>query len=96
MSFTDQLPFTATDEHFKLRWNCRSPGEDLRCGFCGYKFKPGDKVRWLYTNDLKGAGGNPFVCSSCDKPNDILKEQWLKMCEEARTKYWFFTRREVY
>ena len=55
-------PFTVTQHQTKLNWG----GHDMRCGLCGHKFIAGDSARWQFTNDTKGAGGNPFVCIKCD------------------------------
>lgn len=82
MSFTDQKPFIATEEDINLNWGARPNGERFICGFCGYKFKVGDTVRWVFTNDTPGAGGNPFVCQSCDNPSrEILLNKRKKMFE---------------
>jgi len=36
----------------------------------------------MYTNDTKGAGGNPFVCKECDI--DDPKQKWIDLCKEYR------------
>lgn len=64
--FTHGKPFVATEADCEFRWRCKPPGEGFRCGLCGERFRPGDTVRWQFTNDVPGAGGNPMVCESCD------------------------------
>lgn len=51
----------ATKEHCNARWSCGRPGERFRCYFCGHKFVVGDEFRMVFTNDIKGAGGNPLT-----------------------------------
>ena len=75
MSFTDQKPRTATAKDLNTRWSGSPPGERFFCDFCGYKFKIGDYWRWVYTNNVKGAGGNPFVCERCDDSHEKLIER---------------------
>lgn len=86
MSFTNsymtQELIVATDEHSGARWSGGKPGEFFRCGFCGHKFKDGDKFRWCYTNDIKGAGGNPLVCEACNDSNEELRARWAKKCHD--------------
>lgn len=87
MSFTDGKPFIATEKDTKLRWSGGKPGEFFRCGFCGVKFQAGDTVRWVFTNDTPGAGGNPFVCEKCDAPRDELlarRKEMFKIAEIVR------------
>ena len=92
MSFTDQNARITSEEDLKSRWYGGKPGEYFRCGFCGYKFNPGDLWRCVYTNDTPGAAGNPLVCEICDAPREVLIDRWKKMRIEAKTKFWFFTR----
>jgi hypothetical protein len=87
-SWTSGEPFTATEQHCKLRWNCRKPGEMFRCFRCGHKFVPGDTVRWVFTNDVPGAGGNPFVCGPCDGPKEELVAEILLRRSDERM-WWF-------
>lgn len=87
MSFTDQKPFTATAEDCKRDWACGKPGEHFRCGLCGHKFVTGDVVRWQFTNNLPGYGGNPFVCKPCDGPDVV--EKWKALVNE-----WKLTRND--
>lgn len=89
MSFTDGKPWTATKEDCAKRWSCGKPGEHFRCAFCGHRFSPGDRVRWQFTNDIKGAGGNPLVCEKCDGPDVV--ERWKAKCAEwAADAWWWF------
>lgn len=66
------------------------------CGFCGIDFKLDDQFRMCFTNDLKGAGGNPLVCKPCWDANGGfygLRMLWRKMWEEYRTKFrWWSVR----
>jgi hypothetical protein len=94
MSFTDGKPFLATESSCQARWSGGKPGEHFRCGFCGYKFVPGDTVRWQYTNDIPGAGGNPLVCIGCDQPYEQLIKSWKSMHAEASGRMWWFCRRD--
>ena len=83
----------ATEEDCKLSWGSGRKGEYFRCHLCGYKFKIGDRVRCQYTNDIKGAGGNPLVCETCDTSSEDVIAEWKKMNEEVKGKYWSFARR---
>lgn len=89
--FTTGKPFVATAEDCNGNWACKPNGERFRCGLCGYRFKPGDVVRWQYTNNIPGAGGNPLVCEKCDGP-DVVK-RWKALCDEWNSdKFWHFRR----
>ncbi len=91
MSFTDQKPFIATEENIHSPWNGYRDGRNFRCGFCGKKFKVGDIVRWVYTNDsnIKGVAGNPFVCSECDAPHSELIKKLSDIYQEfIQDKFW--------
>jgi len=66
-------------------------GKYFKCALCGHEWKLDEVVRWVYTNDMKDAGGNPFVCVDCD--GDDVRERWAKMCQEWREikkKFWYF------
>lgn len=91
--WTNGKPFVATHEHCHVtRWSCGKPGERFRCGLCGHKFVPGDTVRWQYTNDTPGAGGNPFVCQTCDSGRDANIAEILKRRAELKAdRWWWFT-----
>jgi hypothetical protein len=93
MSFTDGKPFIATEAHCKGKWGGVPNGLHFRCAFCGYKFVLGDTVRWQYTNEYRGASGNPLVCVKCDCPKDELIAKWRAMHEEANGRMWWFTQR---
>lgn len=97
MSFTDQKPWIATEEDVKANWNCRKPGHDFRCAWCGHSFQVGDMVRWVYTNgggeETCGINGNPFICQSCDGPRDEVLAKLRAMAHEAKTRMWWFTSR---
>lgn len=92
--FTDQKPHEATVEDLNARWGGGKPGERFRCMLCGYKFKLGDIFRWVFTNDIPGAIGNPLVCQKCDGPD--VREKWKKLNEEfyRDQKFWWFRRHE--
>lgn len=91
-SFTNQKPQIATKEHLTANWGGGKPGDRFRCCICGYKFILGDYWRWVYTNDIAGAGGNPLICQNCDGPD--VRERWIEMYrvfrEEITPKYWHF------
>lgn len=90
MSFTDGKPVIVTQEHLKAHWGGRDPRKcPFRCMMCGHRFELGDTFRFVYTNNISGAGGNPIVCAVCNTPDVI--ERWKVMCAEARTKFWWFT-----
>lgn len=93
MSFTDGKPWVASEEDcYVKRWSMHPPGVKFRCCFCGHRFIPGDIVRWQYTNDTPGAGGNPFVCSECDKGRNENIAEILKRRKEFKDgRYWWFT-----
>jgi hypothetical protein len=97
-SFTDQKPRIATEEDCAAKWNGGKPGEFFRCGLCGYKFKPGDHWRWVYTNHLRGYGGNPMVCQVCDGANEEVIARWKELTDQWKAdkegKYWRFVKHE--
>jgi hypothetical protein len=77
--FTDGNPWTVTKEDCELRW-----GSGFFCKLCGHRFKPGDTARWQFTNDTKGAGGNPLVCVSCDGPKEKIVAEMRKINDILR------------
>lgn len=91
--FTNGKPRIATKEDCKAPWGGGENGKYFRCFFCGYKFKPGDYWRWQYTNDIKGAGGNPIVCEKCDDGPELTRKKWKKKCEEFYSDKWWWFRR---
>jgi hypothetical protein len=88
---------TATAEDCRSRWGCGQPGEFFRCGFCGHKFKVGDKWQAIYTNDMPEAGGNPLYCAGCKSGPEALRRRWAEKCREWQRKieneFWWFNRR---
>ena len=91
MSFTDQKPFIVTEEICNSRWSGGARGKYFRCNLCGHRFVLGDVVRWIYSNHVKGAGGNPLVCGKCDGPNSEVITKWKKLTEEFKSdKFWWF------
>ena len=88
--FTDQKPKIATKKDCEMEWSGGKNGKYFRCYMCGYKFVEGDYWRWVYTNDIPDAGGNPLVCKECDGPD--VRERWRTHKKELRTKYWWVNR----
>ena len=96
MPFTDQKQFIVTEEQTHLDWAGGKDGKYFRCYLCGHKFVEGDKVRWQYTNDIEGAGGNPIVCELCDGTKEEVVLKWEEMIDEFknfREKAWALFRR---
>lgn len=91
MSFTDGKQRIATEKDLNTLWGGRVNG--FRCMMCGYKFKVGDKWRWVYTNDMYGSSGNPIVCERCDGTDKEVRRRWQRKWEEARTRFWWFIER---
>lgn len=90
----------ATKEECSAPWSGGKAGKYFRCGFCGHRFKVGDKWRGLYTNDMRDAGGNPLVCEDCTKVNkndtELLRLAWRVKCQgwdKVREEYWSFIKR---
>ena len=89
--WTNGKPWTATEKDCSTKWGCGKPGENFRCCLCGHKFIPGDTVRWQFTNDTNGAGGNPFVCKPCDIGRDGIIAEILKRRSELKEgRWWWF------
>ena len=96
MSFTDGESWIATEVDCGRAWSGGSKGKYFRCYFCGHKFKSGDTVRWQFTNDIAGAGGNPLVCLKCDDGPEKVIEKWKQMHKEYRDdKWWWFRRHKL-
>lgn len=81
--------FIVSEDHLKARWGCGKPGERFGCALCGYKFKLGDTARWQFTNDVPGAGGNPFVCRDCDTGKDMIVAKILEIRRNLERLWWF-------
>ena len=92
MTFTDGKPWIATEKDCKTAWSCGKDGKYFRCALCGYKFKPGDRVRWQYTNDVPGAHGNPFVCKDCDTTKEEIVAEIKARYAERDSRMWWFCR----
>ncbi len=90
MSFTNGKPWIATEKDCNANWSCAKNGERFRCYLCGYRFKPGDQVRWQHTNDTPGASGNPLVCTSCDGTKEEIVAKMKAMYEESTGRMWWF------
>lgn len=94
MSFTNGLPWLATDADCSVAWGGSKGGTRFRCTLCGYRLNPGDRVRWQYTNDVPGAGGNPLVCEGCDGTKEEIVEKMKNMYAEAENRMWWFIQGE--
>jgi hypothetical protein len=96
-TFTNGDPFVCSEDDCKFDWNRQPNGEYFRCAICGHKFKPGDCVRWVYTN-YPGSPipGNPFVCNTCAPTKEDAISILTMMKEHAKTQtktlWWFFRR----
>jgi len=94
MSLIDGKTHIATDEVCALPWNGHR--SKFRCNLCGHRFKPGDSFRFVYTNDMRRAGGNPLVCEACD--GEDVRERWAALWEEWRSvkdgKFWWFAAKD--
>jgi hypothetical protein len=88
--FTNGKPWIATEADCKVSWGGGANGSRFRCHLCGHRFKPGDQVRWQYTNDTPGAGGNPLVCKDCDGTKEEIVEKMKAMYAEAKGRMWWF------
>lgn len=89
MSFFKE--FKVADENTcKARWAGLPNGTLFYCAFCGKQFKPGDSYKAIYTNDIKGAGGNPLCCWYCytdgrregEVGDERMRDLWKKRSEE--------------
>jgi len=91
MSFLDGNPTTVTAEHLKAPWMGGKNGKYFRCAMCGYRFKLGDIFRFVFTNDMPKAGGNPIVCQVCDGPNEQVRANWAAKCNQywSEGNWWF-------
>jgi hypothetical protein len=103
MSFTDQKPFTVTEEHITASGNGRRAEKGakthplFRCAWCGHRFEVGDTARWVFTNgggaETKGIAGNPFICAKCDGPRtEILARLRTALVEFEADRFWWFRR----
>jgi len=89
--------FTNGKQRIATKQDCNAPWagnkRNFRCGFCGYRLKVGDLWRWVFTNDIKGAGGNPIFCDSCDDGKDQARAKWKEKCDMFySTEWWWFNR----
>lgn len=79
----------------KLPWSGYKDGRFFRCGLCGYRFKVGDYIRWLFTNTEGLPGGNPFTCEKCDGPDVLVRwkqhyEDYKELLATLNNKFWKF------
>lgn len=74
-------------------------GKHFRCYLCGHEFQPGHHIRlvrasnatFINPKDGKTYGlPNLLVCSMCDKDDETVRAEWVKMAQTAYTKYWWF------
>ena len=71
--FTNQKRFIASEKQASGKWGL--DGKGFKCGMCGYRFKAGDGVRWVYANGGEyRSAGNFMTCDACDGP-DILQRR---------------------
>ena len=85
--WTNQEQRIATEKDLETRWGFGKPGEYFRCYLCGYKFKVGDKWRFVFSKKWN----NFFTCEDCDGP-DVL-ERWSKHIDDLKKKYWWLLKR---
>ena len=85
MSFTDQKQRVATEEDLVAKSSCGKPGERFRCYLCGYKFKIGDKWRFVYAGTKHLT--NFITCEKCDG-EDVL-ERWVELNKMIKEKLWW-------
>ena len=96
MSILNGQPQIATKEHVNAPWS--GSKKNFRCGFCGHKFKVGDYWRFVFTNDIPSAGGNPLICEKCDDDNEVVREKWVqkhKKFKELDNDFWWFLKRRI-
>ena len=99
MSFTNQKPFIATKTVIKEPWSgCEAIRDEntgelynpaLRCRLCGYRFKEGDKVRFIQAGAVHLP--NFFVCHNCDPDQDngrVLRQALIDY-NFAKEKFWY-------
>lgn len=90
MSFTDQKPRIATQDDIDAPWSGEKH-KNFRCAFCGHTFVVGEYWRWVFTNNVAGAWGNPTVCLTCDG-DDVIerwKEKWIQY-KKLNDDFWWF------
>lgn len=82
--FTDQTPFTVTDE-FIEPFNRVGNRRALTCGFCMRTLNVGDKVRWIYVLQAS----NTFVCESCDSVDAATRfqQRWADVIGPILTRW---------
>ena len=83
-------PMVATEEQCSANWGGDGRGGNgFRCHMCGHQFVPGDGWRFVLVPRLT----NVLVCSKCDGADEDVAQRWAAMHEEARTRFWWFTKR---
>ncbi len=98
MNMLDGKWRVADEKTCKARWSGGSRGIYFRCGFCGHRFKVGDKWRIQFTNNMPDARGNPLVCEDCDASEKELVEKWREKHRKWRelcctSEWWWFSLR---
>jgi len=89
-NFTNQQPWIATEKDCDAPWSGYKHGKHFRCGLCGYKFKVGDTVRWVYAGKVRHT--NFLVCTECDG-EDVLEKrqkQYEEFQELKEGRFWDF------
>lgn len=86
MSFFQEFKI-ATAETCKAPWSAMKGGVLFYCAFCGVQFKPGDAYKAIFTNDLRGAGGNPLCCKQCYTTEAEMRLLWQKRNREWEELY---------
>ena len=95
MSFTNGKPRVATEKDCVANWSGSRNGLRFRCKLCGYRFKPGDRWRFIWANipDSPTRTGNFTVCRPCDDKfeakNELILQEMAKLEEEAYTRFWW-------
>ena len=89
----------ADEKTCKQPWCGERSGRLFFCAFCGNQFRPGDRYKAVYTNDIQGAGGNPLTCWTCHegKTHDEMRKAWVDRCAEydAPKFRWFSERAKL-
>lgn len=88
-------PVVVTQELLELPWAGNK--RNFRCHFCGSPFELGERFRWIFTNDIPKAGGNPLACEACGTDREALRQKWVAMHEEFKAikqRFWAFIQQE--
>lgn len=81
----------ADEKTCKAPWGGLKNGALFYCAFCGKQFKVGDSYKAIYTNDMKGAGGNPLCCWYCwtdsRRKGEIGEERMRELWKERNAEW---------